>query len=364
MLIDFVDKKLSLHHTARDITKFYLDSRTKFVRIEEWVTVLFTRHNLEEFILYMQIICLGMASFLQVGHMDHWLFWSEIHDLKICRLRNAILHVYSEDLKQHFFSNVPWSKSDQLLISAPVLKYLLITGPNEATDIEDSFPFNMFKINIFAPNLLSFRYNDLLAKDYILHHFGSLVDVEIDFKRFDIPLPQEKDPTATKALKELSNVKRLKISGETFQGLFFPDTADDLVTNWPMFHNLVHLEVTSEISFSKDKTLLNFLRISPNLKTIIIAKGFVGQQYSTDSGWTPDMVPQCVLLHLKSVEFCEFYGCLEELNAVKTILKNARVLRRMVIKFPLLFSTDKQNKVMKKLLKFSRSSKSCIIEIS
>ncbi|KAI3923928.1 hypothetical protein MKW98_012717 [Papaver atlanticum] len=224
-------------------------------------------------------------------------------NIKICRLRNAILHVYSEDLKQHFFSNVlvleeleltdcQWSKSDQLII-------------------------------------------DFGSCDYILHHFGSLVDAEIDFKRFDIPLPQEKDPTATKALKELSNVKRLKISGETFQ-----------------------------ISFSKDKTLLSFLRISPNLKTIIIAKGFVGHQYSTDSGWTPDMVPQCVLLHLKSVEFCEFYGCLEELNAVKTILKNARVLRRMVIKFPLLFSTDKQNKVMKKLLKFSRSSKSCIIEIS
>ncbi|XP_026400593.1 FBD-associated F-box protein At5g22730-like [Papaver somniferum] len=161
-------------------------------------------------------------------------------------------------------------------------------------------------------------------------------------------------------IKELSNVKRLKISGDTFEELLFPD---DLFTSWPMFHKLVRLEVTSKISFSKDKTLLNFLRISPNLETIVFAKGFVAHQSSTDSGWTAAVVPQCMLLRLKSVKFCKFYGHLEEVNAVKTFLKNAGVLQRMIIRFRHSLSTDEQNKVMKKLLKFPRSSAGCIIEI-
>ncbi|MCL7037960.1 hypothetical protein MKW94_009988, partial [Papaver nudicaule] len=126
--------------------------------------------------------------------------------------------------------------------------------------------------------------------------------------------------------------------------LLFPD---DLFTNWPMFHNLVYLKVTSKITFSMDTTLFNFLRISPNLVRIHIAQGYVKHLSSTDSGSRPDIVPQCMLLHLKL-----------------TFLKNARVLQRMIIKFRSCISTVRQNNVMKKLLKFPRGSNSCTIEVS
>ncbi|KAI3941424.1 hypothetical protein MKW92_022234 [Papaver armeniacum] len=384
-LMNFVDKKLSLHHEAQDIKKFYLDTSDEFdpelEKLEEWLSALFTRHNLEEFVFYAEnsleegfFPLSGRYTSLVIMELDTWepVYLPDavnFPNLKICKLSHAYLHMYSDDPTQQFFSNLrvldeleliecQWDISDQLLISAPALKYLLITGPRQCTDFDDNVPMYGFMMNIFAPNLLSLRYTAVSAKDYILHRFEKLVDVEIDFERdnADMPLPQENVAITTKVLKELSNVKCLKISGETFEELLFPD---DLFTNWPMFINLVCLELTSGISFSKHKTLLNFLRISPNLKTLVFA-----QQSSTDSGWTPDMIPRCVLLHLKSVKFCEFYGCLEDLNAVKTFLKNARVLKRMIIKFDSDLSTDEQNKVMKKLLKFPRGSPRCKIQVS
>ncbi|KAI3931578.1 hypothetical protein MKW92_011180 [Papaver armeniacum] len=372
---NFVDKMLSIHHDTGDIKKFYLDTN-KFdpqcQKLHEWLTALFTRQNLEEFVFIDEnwsydsfFPSSGRYASLVIMELDTW---NEVNlpdainfpNLKICKFRNAELCMYSKDPTQQFFSNLPvleeleltdcrWNISDQLIISAPALKYLFITSPNERTDFDGDFPNYWFKINIFAPNLLSLRYTDLSADDFILHRFESLVDVEIDFQRCntDMPLPQENVPITTKVLKELSNVKCLKISGVTFEELLFPD---DLITNWPKFHNLVRLEVTSGISFSKDKTLLNFLRISPNLQTIVFAGGFFGNQSSTDSGWKAGMVPLCVLLHLKS------------LNAVKTFLKNARVLRRLIIKFSYL-PKDEQNNIMKKLLKFPRGSPSCNIQV-
>ncbi|KAI3875207.1 hypothetical protein MKX03_008905 [Papaver bracteatum] len=353
-LINFVDKKLSLHHEAQDIKKFCLGISDNFdpelEKLEEWLSALFTRHNLEEFVFYAKnsleegfFPSSGRYASLVILELDAWepLYLPDavnFPNLKICKLMHAYLHMYSDDPTRQFFSNL-------------------------LGDFDDNVPMYGFMMNIFAPNLLSLRYTEVSAKDYILHRFEKLVDAEIDIERdnADMPLPQENVAITTKVVKELSNVKRLKISGETFEELLFPD---NLLTNWPMFHSLVRLELTSGISFSKHKTLLNILRISPNLKTLVFAQGFVGQQSSTDSGWTPDMVPQCVLLHLKSVKFCEFYGCLEDLNAVKTFLKNARVLKRMIIKFDSDLSTDEQNKVMKKLLKFPRGSPRCKIQVS
>ncbi|KAI3831857.1 hypothetical protein MKX03_022229 [Papaver bracteatum] len=381
-LMNFVERKLSLHRETRDIKKFYLDNLDEQrLRVEGWLSDLFTRQNLEEFVFctdswphdgffpsrgtYASLTTLELETWDPVYLPDAINF----PNLRICRLSNAKLYMHSEDLTQQFFSNLPvleelelsdceWNISE-LLISAPALKYLFITGPSEAAFVRGPIP--KFKINIFAPNLLTLRYTDFSAEDYILHRFEALVNAVIDCKRLYRSLPQEKDPIVTKVIKKLSNVKRLKISGGTFEELLFPQ---DVFTNWPMFYNLVHLEVSSKISFSKDKTLLNFLRISPNLVTLVIVQGFVGQLSNTDSGWRPDMVPQCMLLHLKAVKLCEFYGCLEDLNAVKTFLKNARVLKRMIIKFDSNLSTDEQNRVMKKLLKFPRCSANCIIEVS
>ncbi|XP_026451699.1 putative F-box protein At5g40050 [Papaver somniferum] len=188
------------------------------------------------------------------------------------------------------------------------------------------------------PNLLNFTNQlNLLAEDYILHRFESLVDAEIDFKRFGVPLPQGEDLVATEVLEKLSNVKLLKISGES---------------------------ETFEVSFNnKNKTMLNFLRISPNLETIVIAQGFLGDLSSTDCGWTPGMVPHCMLLHLKLVKLFEFAGFLEELNTVKSFLKNARVLRRMIIKFSSNLSAVQQNKIMKQLIKIPRGRSKCIMEV-
>ncbi|KAI3842678.1 hypothetical protein MKX03_027342 [Papaver bracteatum] len=385
--MNFVDKMLSLHHDTGDIKKFYLDTK-KFdpqaQKLEEWLTALLARQNLEEFVFtdenswydsffpssgrYASLVIMELDTLNEVYLPDAINF----PNLKICRLTSAYLCTHSHDPNKQFFSNLPvleelelthcqYSSFDELLISAPALKHLSIIGPSECTDFDGDFPIYGFTVNILAPNLQFLRYIDASADDYILHRFESLVDVEIDFDRCDsdMPMPQKYVPITTKVLKELCNVKCLKISGETFEELIFPDGP---FTNWPTFHNLVRLEVTSGISFSKDKTLLNFLRISPNLITIVFARGFFGNQSSNRSGWKAGMVPQCVLFHLKTVKKFEFDGCLEELNAVKAFLKNARVLRRFIIKFSYL-SKAEQNKVMKKLLKFPRGSPSCEIQV-
>ncbi|KAI3950218.1 hypothetical protein MKW92_044532, partial [Papaver armeniacum] len=72
--------------------------------------------------------------------------------------------------------------------------------------------------------------------------------------------------------------------------------------------------------------------------------------------------PQCLLLHLKSIELRNFNGYPDEMVLVKLILKHARVLERVIVRsassssVELDLSTDG---IIEKLIRLPRVSKHC-----
>ncbi|OVA09211.1 F-box domain [Macleaya cordata] len=236
--------------------------------------------------------------------------------LKILRLKYFVFA--DENMTQKFFSNCPvleeltltrcsWLDMEVLCISAPALKRLFITGPS----VDGCDGLDDCKLNIYAPSLLSLRYHEGISKDYSLHSFPSLLDADIDFIVDAVPdITGIVGRRAIKLLEKLTNVKLLKMSGDTFEGF---------------------------------------------------------EEYLNNSGgWKLNLVPQFLLLHLKSVEFKEFYGHRRELLVVKLFLKNAPVLQWMTITSSSFMSENLKNKmeVYDQLLLFPRGSTSCVVKFS
>ncbi|KAI3831856.1 hypothetical protein MKX03_022228 [Papaver bracteatum] len=232
-LMNFLDKKLSLHHEAQDLKKFYLDTSDKFdpqrEKLEEWLSALFTRHNLEEFVFYVEnsleeglFPSSGKYASLVILELDTWepVYLPDavnFPNLKICKFTHAYLHMYSDDPTEQFFSNLAvleeleltecqWNISDQLIISAPALKYLSITGPREYTYFDDDVPMYGFKMNIFAPNLLCCCTSNLNAVKTFLKNARVLKRMII---KFDSNLSTDEQNKVMKKLLQFPRGSRL-----------------------------------------------------------------------------------------------------------------------------------------------------------
>ncbi|MCL7030313.1 hypothetical protein MKW94_011848, partial [Papaver nudicaule] len=79
-----------------------------------------------------------------------------------------------------------------------------------------------------------------------------------------------------------------------------------LSTCFPTFVNLITLEV-SIIKAQQVRTLFSFLHFSPNLESLVFGRVIFPDEVNEDA-LTLDVVPHCLLMHLKSIEFRDFEG--------------------------------------------------------
>ncbi|MCL7048629.1 hypothetical protein MKW94_008417, partial [Papaver nudicaule] len=173
---------------------------------------------------------------------------------------------------------------------------------------------------------------------------------------------------ATKLFHSLSYVKRLTVSDYSLKLL---SCQGHLQTSLPSFCNLIHLEVNIggwylEYERGNKEQLLNFLHISPNLKSLIFAEGYRNYESYSNYGCSLDLVPRCLSLHLKSVEFRGFFGTELEMCLLELFLRNARVLRRVVIILSSELSKNWRNKkkVLNEIALFPRGSPECVLHVS
>ncbi|XP_065862287.1 F-box/FBD/LRR-repeat protein At4g00160-like isoform X2 [Euphorbia lathyris] len=154
----------------------------------------------------------------------------------------------------------------------------------------------------------------------------------------------------------------------------------------PIFKNLKTMELRDSVGWRTPandwKVLPNLLDSSPNLRVLIFCQGLVSLTLYRDDfnhfDWQrPESVPECLSMHLKTIEIFEFVGFPEELQIVEYLLECGKVLEKMIIhRFVLSKSTImkkkvKRDKVMSELLSlrrncstgevmsFKRSSSSC-----
>ncbi|XP_045794313.1 F-box/FBD/LRR-repeat protein At4g00160-like [Trifolium pratense] len=102
----------------------------------------------------------------------------------------------------------------------------------------------------------------------------------------------------------------------------------------PTFHNLTKLELNS-LDYGW-QFLIKVLNHSPKLQELNIDQAHLNKETWTrkddKENWVdPDVVPQCLSLHLRACNLFNFLGLPGELLLARYILKNARVLQTMDI---------------------------------
>ncbi|KAH7860636.1 hypothetical protein Vadar_015917 [Vaccinium darrowii] len=124
-------------------------------------------------------------------------------------------------------------------------------------------------------------------------------------------------PSASKLLRGIANVEFLDILIEVEGHVL------------PTFPNLTHLRLGLDCISCWNRDLLGgFLRCSPYLEVLILE----GESPGSGELWgPPPQVPSCLTLHLKEVEILQFDGKEYQLELIKYILKNAKVLKKMTI---------------------------------
>ncbi|KAI3838675.1 hypothetical protein MKW92_041657, partial [Papaver armeniacum] len=149
-------------------------------------------------------------------------------------------------------------KSEVLCISNLALKNLYI----RACD------FSEYTMKICAPNLSNFSYGYEVPVDFVIDSFPSLIEAEIDIRSDE----EYSVGTLFKLFEKLSNVKLLKLHGESFTAL--SEFMDTLSTDLPAFNNLIHLEVSPTwiLTILGVRRTFSFLQLLPNLESVVFSR--------------------------------------------------------------------------------------------
>ncbi|KAI3899482.1 hypothetical protein MKW92_036759 [Papaver armeniacum] len=201
---------------------------------------------------------------------------------------------------------------------------------------------------------MSIKYRDYLPLNLVVDNFPSLVDVDLCFLNnfryisdFDL---------LSKFIMKLSNAHHLRFS-TLFINTEILGLVNVLSESVPTFENLIHLQ-TDYIQANK---MIKFLQFTPNLESLVIFQAEVNED-----AFTSNIVPRCLLRHLKTIKVQKFEGLPEELQLVKYFLKNARVLQVLVIESGITSKSvaelKKRTKIMQRLLMYPRASKSCKVK--
>ncbi|KDP21766.1 hypothetical protein JCGZ_00553 [Jatropha curcas] len=219
----------------------------------------------------------------------------------------------------------------------------------------DQCRFGFFRLIIDAPKLEFLELIDYVSEEFeIVKLLPSLVKASVDVRPEDFIYDSVQAAQVFGLLKQISNVKSLSLFGVTVEGIDFADTG----FTYPIFHNLMHLEVNAN-----ENGWLGFLEIlrnSPNLETVVLHKDNDRSDYPDESFRAP-AVPRCFFSSLKRVELRGFEGNRVEMKVIRYFLKNAKVLKKLAIEYLDDMDPKKETKLLKKLLKFPRASSTCQI---
>ncbi|KAK7816047.1 F-box/FBD/LRR-repeat protein At5g56420 isoform X1 [Quercus suber] len=269
----------------------------------------------------------------------------------ICLPRLKFLYlnsvIYGDDASmQKLFSSCPvledlvikrhdWDGVRIMNISVPSLKRLSIFSSSlrRIGNYE-------YKVVINTPNLEYLETDDYMYEDYSVNSSPSLVEACIQ------------GTCVFGLLDGISQVKLLALSGDAMQSLH------NIVPILPTFHNLTHLKLGIDDNVGWE-LLPNILQSSPNLKVLNFKEGLVKpfNKGTFQFSWNPPRcVPNCLLLHLKTIEIHNFLGTPDEVKLVKYLLWHAKVLVLMTIYwYDLMMDSESLTAMVKTKVDMSKS---------
>ncbi|XP_010495194.1 PREDICTED: F-box/LRR-repeat protein At3g58980-like [Camelina sativa] len=232
------------------------------------------------------------------------------------------------------------------IFSCPTLKRLTIGCIG--------FSVELGSMSFDNPNLVYLEYSDFVQLQYPVVNLDSLVEAKIGLTMKEGG-PDNCDPS--NLIRGLRNVEILNLScPETVEifGIFHEAM--------PMFANLLHLTITSEVDFcSSVSSLPSLLKKAPNLHTLVI-KGILRHD-------NPVSECECFLgcsrlssCPVKVLEITEYEGSIKELDRMKRFLEELSCLE--LVKVCASAKDDKEKlRLSTDLLMLCRASSQCEIKV-
>ncbi|XP_059664739.1 F-box/LRR-repeat protein At4g14103-like [Cornus florida] len=238
-----------------------------------------------------------------------------------------------------------WRNTGVVNISSSSLKSLIM---------KTMFIDDKCKIVLNTPNLQHLVYHNLLKGGYLWDNLNSLVKASIRLTLYSTAKARDRvvKLAVSQLVEGVSGVQRLYLNGDSMEAVQL------WCCSLPEFHNLTYLEL-GHIKGVSWKLLPDLLGTSRQLQTLVFEDlSTVGDENHQLHWYPPEKVPSCLLLHLKVIEIRKFRGERDELKLAKYFLKNANVLKKLII-HP---TVSKESEVCKELLMLPRGSKTCQVD--
>ncbi|XP_004301359.1 PREDICTED: putative F-box/FBD/LRR-repeat protein At1g78760-like [Fragaria vesca subsp. vesca] len=240
-------------------------------------------------------------------------------------------------------------------VSALELKKLGISLDTENDDrcLAD---YNDLNVLVRAPKLEYFGLEQNVLSNCVLKNLKSLVEATIDLT-YHVPTEYSGFVgRATALLAQICHVKYLSLSAHGLDNC-----------ELPVFGNLKQLRLVLHRCCS---WWAEFLMSSPILEFLVLEHdcncdglGEYGIKEKELLWHPPELVPNCLLSHVKTICINRFLGKDDEFEVAKYLLKNGEVLNSMKICTGRNIVCTKEV-MLEKLLMFERVSKTCQVEIA
>ncbi|XP_012848307.1 PREDICTED: F-box/FBD/LRR-repeat protein At2g26030-like [Erythranthe guttata] len=142
-------------------------------------------------------------------------------------------------------------------------------------------------------------------------------------------------------------------NADNLEILILKEIVDSVLSAWTTksFNNLTNLELTDHFLL-----LSKFLENSDNLEFLFL-RGADGKKVD----WTtePEEVPRCLISHLRTITLGENIYSKEDLEIVRYLLRNGKVLERMEIACPLFSHCEFTDSMFDGISQFERGSEKC-----
>ncbi|KAF9599291.1 hypothetical protein IFM89_036589 [Coptis chinensis] len=360
--VDFVDRVLTLHAESNIKTLSITCKDPDQSRIDAWISAA-VQHKVQElnldvnvkeclsFVLLPELVC--RSDSLSILELQSNLGIVIATPFSLPNLK--ILHLHSV----LYSSTLPKKAKQPLLLNCPVLSELILDNC-EMPDFESiiiSLPslesfilldtYRDSEMKIFAENLVHFVYKGGLSNELSLCSTPSLVDAYVEVNTEYTP--EDFGLYASKLFRQLSKtLSRL----ENFHATL------------PIFQNLIHFELSTEVALGDTRLLMTLMKNSPSVEHLLFEKDIFPKFHIYGDRDMPQSVPTSFPLCLKSVTFDEFGASKIELFLVKSLLENAMALERMTIYSSEKFAEAREKQVMlwNYLSTARKGSKCCLID--
>ncbi|KAF7116812.1 hypothetical protein RHSIM_RhsimUnG0013000 [Rhododendron simsii] len=160
----------------------------------------------------------------------------------------------------------------------------------------------------------------------LLLHDASDIKIEASICVYEDLPEQDVTPRVLGLLTGISNIKKLTVTSQTLEYL---TPIANLLDRLPVFYNMTHLVLHSELFGDSFGVMIDLLENSPKLESLNFEEGF---NPFVEDDWMLGRVPSCFASSLKTVRIADFNKRPVEMHFIRLLLKNATVLERLTLR--------------------------------